>query len=415
MRARPNHLHDPQATSTRFERARLEIAQLGLGDSAELSHALALACRISAEALPADRVGVWLLQRDRVTLRRVELYQTHAHDPGAELIAFQRGAAYLEAIGTCRVVQADDAQRDPRTSELGPAYLVPLGIGAMLDAPIFRGGKVIGVVCHEHLGGPREWRPRDTDFACSVADMLGGLFEQAARLNAEAHLARALRMEALGRLAAGVAHDMNNVLAGVRLAAEALRRDPQADPAATAAEVIAQAERGERFTRQLLVFARGAPVSPTEQDLGALVRDLAPMLEALVGERCTLQVQVPPEPVLVSVDRAQLEQVLLNLVLNARDASWPDRRGAVLVSLSRQAGADGAPEAVLSVSDDGQGMAPEVLARVFEPFFSTKPPGEGTGMGLAIVHGLVEQAGGTVEAFSVQGRGATFSVRLTCA
>lgn len=403
-------------STARLERARLEIARLGLGDSHELSQALGTACRVSAQALQVERVGVWLLEPDGVTLRRVELYQAGDQDPGSARIAFARQTAYLEALATRRVVQADDALQDPRTVELVVDYLRPLGIGAMLDAPIFRGGRVVGVVCHEHLGGPRTWRARDGDFACSVADMLGGLFEQSARLEAESRLARAARMEALGRLAAGVAHDMNNVLSGVRLAAEVLVRAPASGPdlvQRASQEVIEHVDRGARLTQQLLAFCRGTPTPPGKLDLTALLRELEPGLRSLLGERCALRVQLPPAPCLVRAERSQLEQVVMNLALNARDAIPAARRGTVTLELRVQPRTGGAGrEALLSVTDDGEGMDPETRARAFEPFFSTKPAGQGTGMGLAIVYAITQRAGGSVDVVSAPGQGATFQVHL---
>lgn len=405
-------LEDRGTTTSRFERARLQIARLGLGDSEELSQVLGLACRISADALQVARVGVWLLHPDGVTLQRVEQYQAGAPAAGTEVLSFARGAPYLEAIRSRRVVQADDAQADPRTRELGPTYLGPLKIGAMLDAPIFRGGRVVGVVCHEHLGGPRAWSERDVHFAGAVADMLSGLFEQAARLEAEARLADALRMEALGRLAGAVAHDMNNVLTGVRLAAEALRRTP-GDPVVVeqaARDVIEQAASGERLTRQLLAFCRGQPAAPVELELGQLLRHLEPALRRLIADRCDLRLALPAGPCRVRADRSQLEQVVTNLVVNARDASLPERRGLVTVILNARPGDPGQGKAILSVVDDGSGMTAEVRARAFEPYFTTRSAG--TGMGLAIVYGLVQQAGGRVEVFSAPGQGATFVVTL---
>jgi CheY-like chemotaxis protein len=231
-------------------------------------------------------------------------------------------------------------------------------------------------------------------------------------------------MEALGRFAGGIAHDFNNLLTGILGAADLALYD-LADGAAAREdlEVIRDsARRAAALTGQILAFSRGGVVQPAVLGVAEVVGGLAPMLARLLGEPVRLVVEAPPPPPgggHVTADRGQLEQVLMNLVLNARDA-MPD--GGTLavrvedVDLARASAEHPgvAPGAWvrLAVSDTGVGMDEATQARVFEPFFTTKARGKGTGLGLATVYGIVTQAGGVVRAASAPGAGSTFTLYL---
>lgn len=239
-----------------------------------------------------------------------------------------------------------------------------------------------------------------------------------------AQLEAAQRLEAVGRLAGGVAHEINNALQGaIGFAAFALRALPPHDPVRDdVQQALKASERAAAITQDLLAFSRRQVLQPSAFDLGAVVGEFAPMLRQAVGRDRDLRLELPSRPVVVHADRGQLEQVLLNLTLNARDATRPG--GRITVRLERVAlgHADvrrlGHPElapggyARLEVSDTGHGMDPATAARIFEPFYSTKPPGQGTGLGLAVVHGIVHQSGGTIAVRTAPGEGSTFTVYL---
>jgi signal transduction histidine kinase/CheY-like chemotaxis protein len=237
----------------------------------------------------------------------------------------------------------------------------------------------------------------------------------------EEQLRQSQKMEAVGRLAGGVAHDFNNLLTIINGYAEMVLHDlPPDDPAAVPIrEIHAAGERAAALTRQLLAFSRRQVLSPQVLDLNALVADMGKMLRRLIGEDVLLEHVAGPSPPVLA-DRGQLEQVVLNLAVNARDAMPGGGRltlstAPLVVDETCPAPHPGVPAgsyAVLTVADTGYGMHPQTLARIFEPFFTTKEVGKGTGLGLAMVYGIIKQSGGFIYAASAPGRGATFTIYL---
>jgi PAS domain S-box-containing protein len=225
-----------------------------------------------------------------------------------------------------------------------------------------------------------------------------------------AQLRQAQKLEAVGRLAGGVAHDFNNLLtvitAGTRFAREAIPGNEAAH--ADLAEVDAAAARAAALTRQLLAFGRQQVLRPQVVDLNRVARDVAAMLRRVIGADVELLLALAPEPMRVHADPGQLELVLMNLAVNARDAM--PSGGTLRIETGR---VDGEPSQVmLVVRDTGIGMSEATQARVFEPFFTTKDVGAGTGLGLAIVFGIVRQAGGAIRVHSAPGAGTSFVILL---
>jgi PAS domain S-box-containing protein len=208
-----------------------------------------------------------------------------------------------------------------------------------------------------------------------------------------------------GRLAGGVAHDFNNLLTVITLSSHMLLDMLKPGCAGRAGEGRPDAaERASALTRQLLTFGRKDVLAPKVLDINASVREAESMLRRLIGEDILLVVELDPDAWPVTIDPGHLSQVLMNLSVNARDAM---PRGGTLASARPTRGSR-----VPAVSDSGMGMPSDVLARVFEPFFTSKGVGKGTGLGLAVVHGIVDQSGGRIEVESEPGRGATFSIYL---
>ncbi|MGZ8717308.1 MAG: PAS domain S-box protein, partial [Gaiellaceae bacterium] len=243
------------------------------------------------------------------------------------------------------------------------------------------------------------------------------------RISLEEQLRQSQKMEAIGKLAGGVAHDFNNLLTAINgysdLALESL--PPEEDDLRHSLEEIRRAgERAAELTRQLLAFSRQQVLKPEPVELSAIIEGYLAIFERLVGEDVTVHVKLDPKLPTVHADPGQLGQVLLNLVVNARDA-MPDggelRIETALVEIDGENGA-GAPPGryvTLAVTDTGLGMDELTVQRVFEPFFTTKPPGKGTGMGLSTVHGIVQQSGGTIVVRSKPNQGASFRVYLPVA
>jgi signal transduction histidine kinase len=232
--------------------------------------------------------------------------------------------------------------------------------------------------------------------------------EEALR-RSEMQLQQAQKMEAVGRLAGGVAHDFNNLLTVLLSGCEILADDYAADDPrrATLALIQRSADRAEQLTRQLLAFSRRQVLQPKVVDLNPIVSGMAPMLCRLIGEDVELVLQLAPDLGAVRADPGQIEQVIMNLAVNARDAM--PREGRLTVATENMDTAQG-PYVALKVSDTGAGIDAQTQARIFEPFFTTKPSGRGTGLGLATVHGIVEQHSGTVHVASAPDRGTTFTI-----
>jgi signal transduction histidine kinase len=232
----------------------------------------------------------------------------------------------------------------------------------------------------------------------------------------EAQLREAAKIEAVGQLAGGIAHDFNNVLTAVNGYADLLATELGDDPRAEDAREIGRAgHRAVELTRQLLAFARRQKLAPRPVDVNAVVANVIPMLMRLISEDITLVTCPADGPAVVEVDPSQLEQVLVNLAINARDAMPGGGQLTIATAIQK---ADyrrrhhlRGPAVLLTVADSGSGMSRDVLSRIFEPFFTTKAL-TGTGLGLATVHGIVSQSGGEIWADSSVGKGTTFSILL---
>lgn len=538
----------------RQNRALLELTAADASLFGDIAAAARAITRLAAETLGVERASVWLYTEDRAAIVATDLYERgrDLHSTGHRLTA-EAFPGYMAALEREPVLAADDARRDPRTIEFTESYLVPNGITSMLDAPIRAGGKVVGVLCHEHVGPARAWSLDEQNFAHAMAAMVslvlyvhelaraeeqvhevtdrlnlalesaqagtwsanlvdgtthwdadlchlfgrapsetcdalenlllcvhpddrervrneclqwrdtagelehefrvmlpdgsirhiasrGKLYRdvrgQAARIagvswdvtrskeseaaleRSEEQLRHAQRLESVGRLAGGVAHDFNNLLTVIggytQLAYARLEHD---HPVTEMLNMVSDAtERAAALTRQLLAFSRKQTLKPEVVDLNEAVAKIESILQRLIGEDITIETRLDPHLGAVLADPGQIEQVLLNLAVNARDA-MPD--GGLLRIETANTSLDRAPQdpasaplegrgVVLSVSDTGCGMDAGTKAQIFEPFFTTKEQGKGTGLGLATVYGIVMQSGGAIDVDSTPGAGTTF-------
>jgi len=489
----------------------------------------------AADTLGVARVSVWRYRAQGTAIECLDLFDAaeSQHSGGAVLEA-RTHPGYFAALAQEEVIAAEDAVTDPRTCEFAVDYLRPIGIGAMLDVPTTVGGVRDGVVCHEHVGGPRRWTEDEKTFAVAIGNLVSLTLERDVRRSAEERFRelaetidevfwitdaqksrmlyvspaferiwgrpgeslhdsplswvesihpedrarvsqaatteqvtgdydeeyrivrpdgtirwirdqafpvrdaagrvlrvvgvarditerhdlekqfrQAQKMEAVGQLAGGVAHDFNNILTAIQFNAALLQStDGLPDEAVECAQDIELAvQRATALTRQLLTFSRKQVMQTRNVDLNTVVTELTSMLRRIIGEDVVVQVQCAADPLPVHADPGMIEQVIMNLAVNARDA-MPD--GGIVVIETAAAVVQGVPYARLSVRDTGSGMTPEVRARVFEPFFTTKSAGRGTGLGLAMVHGTVEQHGGFIDIDSEVGRGTTVTVSIPC-
>lgn len=243
------------------------------------------------------------------------------------------------------------------------------------------------------------------------------IIRQQLQREAELHeqFLQAQKMESIGRLAGGIAHNFNNLMTIVIGHSDilAMAREDDADQVASVTEIRGAAVRAAKLTRQLLAFGRQETLAISPVDLNIVVRDMAALIGGVIGKNLSVHAEPAHGAVIISTDRAQLEQALLNLAVNARDA-MPDG-GTIRVTVTRRQDEDARAVGVLAVSDTGHGIAPEAQAHIFEPFFSTKDPASGSGLGLAMVYGFVQQTGGTISFTTTVGQGTTFELSFPLA
>lgn len=415
----------------RQHEALVKLSRMNMPD---IGTALRLLTETGAQTLGVDRVSVWLFTPDRSEIVCEHLYrvQVREHEQGLRLQA-GRYPRYFSAVQESRVLSANDARTDPRTSEFTDHYLVPLGITSMLPAPIRRHGEVIGVVCHEHTGPARMWTPEEQDFAASIADLAALLYEEfeldqaedalrAAQVqlleqqrrekeHVEAELARTrdalvrqTRLAAIGELAAGIAHDLRNPLGAIRNACHLLKRRVPAEDrkGAEYVRIVEEEVRAsDRIISNLLELARGKLPSKASVSLASVVEKA--FQQAHPVSEIRRRVSFESDPFMVWGDPTQLQQVLYNLILNATQAMGTE--GEIRITARHAGGND-----EILVSDDGPGVPAAQRAQVFEPLFTTKA--EGTGLGLTICRQLIERHGGSIELLANGHPGATFAIRL---
>lgn len=523
----------------------LQLAQSQNIQEGRLAQAFVEVTEVTAQLLKVERVSIWLFTPDQTKFRCQDLYEqrTQKHSQGDELNRVDY-PCYFQALEEHRCVAAHDARTDPRTAEYTHNYLIPLGITSMLDMAVRLHGQMVGTICLEHIGLPRQWLTEEEVFAGSLADTVAlalgayerqqanealrhseeqyrDLFENAndvmytqdlqgkflavnkkaeqltgylrteavdlqitqliapeylelikaniaKKLNGEAdqtiyeveiickdgrrvpvevnsrllyedgcpvgiqgiardiserklleeQLRQAQKMEAIGRLAGAVAHDFNNLLTAILGYSQLLLRRLGSGEAMRKelVEIEKAGQRAAALTNQLLTFSRKQVFEPQVLNLNPIVTDIEQMLRRLIGEDIDLAVALAPELGRVKADRGQLEQVIMNLAVNSRDAM--PQGGTLTIATAnveiKSVVGEIKPGAyvTLTVSDTGIGMDRETQARIFEPFFTTKEAGKGTGLGLATVYGIVKQSGGSIECISEVGKGTLFRIYL---
>jgi PAS domain S-box-containing protein len=372
----------------------------------------------------------WLRRRAEDRLRRVEeRFKLLIEGIGdvlflldADLVVEYASPSVERVLGR----RPEDVQGRPATELLLPSAAAPeRGLREILEGQAPRGA-------FELRGAHRTGPPKTLE--ATVGDLrahpgIRGFVLTARDVTEQREVERqalqAHRLDSIGRLAGGLAHDFNNILGVVLGAAELALTEPEVPPALQhlISDIREAGEKAGRLTRQLLQFARRQPTAPKVFSLRELAADLAPLLRRLIGEDVELVLDLGDDAASVSADPSQIEQVLLNLAVNARDAMPEGGRLAIetrLLELDAEAAArrDGLPAGVyasLVVRDDGGGMTEEIRLRALEPFFSTKDPASGTGLGLSICFGIVRQAGGSLLIESEVGRGTRVEVILPCA
>jgi signal transduction histidine kinase/CheY-like chemotaxis protein len=437
-RAMRASLQERQALLEKLARIELSISR-----RAPLGEVLDSITEGAAELFGDDVVGLRLLDSE---------------DPGHLVLVSSRGLSPDQKrvlrrapLGSSVSGQAFVQERlvilgDYEHSDLGRAELRADGLRAAMSAPVSEDGKVVGsltVATHqdgrEYSSSEQEMlqalaehaslaltdarmieamRTAEKEKDAMLADLLHGI-EQRAEL--EGQLRQSQKMDAVGQLAGGIAHDFNNLLMVIlgysQLVAESLGED---DPCVDSVhEISGAAERAAALTRQLLASSRQEVVQPQTIDLNQAVPNLLKLLRRMLRESIAFELDLTPGVWSTNIDQSQLEQVIVNLTVNAGDAM--SGGGTLRVATENRtvdaedAGVAAGDYVVLSVTDTGAGMAADVAARAFEPFYTTKPRGSGTGLGLATVYGIVQQAGGAIDLQSAPGCGTTATVYFPAA
>jgi signal transduction histidine kinase/DNA-binding response OmpR family regulator len=386
---------------------------------------LAITCRELADAFDLDHATAAVL--DASSTEATVVASHHRDGPPqllGETVRLADSPAAQQVFHRQASLAVLDVAGDPRLASVLDR-LRRAGIASLLAVPVVFDGKAVAALV---LGTaqPREFSEQDIKLAECVAQQVAGVLarlrlnEERRQLEQQYHHAQ--KMEALGRLTGSVAHDFNNILTVIMGNTEVvlshLRDD---DRFRGEMDQIRQAtDRAASLTRQLLAFSRHQVLELQVLDVNDVLKGMAGMLRTLVGEDIDLQLVFDTAPARVKVDNGQLEQVIMNLVVNARDAM--PKGGRLLleahnVELSdayahQHADVSSGPYVMIAVSDTGTGMTAETRAKAFEPFFTTKQKGKGTGLGLATVHGIVAQSGGHVWLYSELGQGTTVKVYL---
>lgn len=334
---------------------------------------------------------------------------------------------------------ARERHRQARAAYLAAPHPRPMGAaqaelaGRRRDGSTFRAEIALSLIpLGEEGGGDGQFCVlavvRDSTQRLAAEEERARLEFLADRAQLERQVGEAQRLEGLGQLAGGMAHDFNNVLAVISSYASFVHQEVASEPPTGKWRKVSQdleelenaADRAAALTRQLLAYSRTQQAEPQVLDVNEVIRGLADLLGRTVGGRIELVLELDPELGRVLADHGQLEQVLVNLAVNARDA-MPDGGRLTIRTADAQVDDPDLPGLVygrlgriarLDVADTGGGMTPDVVSRAFEPFFTTKPTGLGAGLGLATVHGIIRRAGGRLEVSSAPGRGTTMTVLL---
>ena len=259
----------------------------------------------------------------------------------------------------------------------------------------------------------------ETQEGLSVSAAIRDLTE---RRKLEQQFRQAQKMESIGTLAGGIAHDFNNLLTVILSYSSSLADELQGDAKRqrAAGQIHEAAERGAALTRQMLAFSRQQVLQVRPVNLNDVIMNLLSMLRRIIGEHIEIETSLSDDLQVIKADPGQLEQVLMNLCVNARDAMPGGGRLTLKTQnivldegfIQRHIGSSTGPHVCLTVSDSGTGMDAQTQTRIFEPFFTTKEAGRGTGLGLAMVYGVVKQTGGSIWVYSEVGKGTTFNVYL---
>jgi signal transduction histidine kinase/HAMP domain-containing protein len=383
--------------------------------------------------IPFDRIVVNFIDPEKGAVRNVYMSGEQIQDRSAELTYPLEGSGNAEMVRTksTLLIQTEDFDEyQDRFPMLLSTYQA--GFRSIMNVPLFSKGKVIGGLLLRSRK-PYAYTDKEVRLAERIGSQIAGAIANAQlytelidteneRVTLEEQFRQSQKMEAVGRLAGGVAHDFNNILTIIKGYGQlCLMKSPEKhSPEEDIAEILKAADRAADLTRQLLAFSRRQVMEMKVLDLNSLLMNLEKMLRRIIGEDVVLAMNLAGNLGRIKADPGQIEQVIINLAVNARDAMLSGGRLTIETAdivldddyVRSHVGMNPGHYVWLAVSDTGTGMTPEVKERVFEPFFTTKENGKGTGLGLSMVYGIVKQSGGNVSVYSEPGHGSVFKIYL---
>ena len=403
----------------RYSECLAELVQLAV-DARDPQVVLSWVPAIALRALQADAAMVWLADGDAQNCHLVSSDPVLADEPLGSRVPNRPGSAPGFFLAQGAPVRVAD-YRDERRFAVPQAYL-DAGFTSALAVPLSDRGRCIGALV-VHSSTLRAFGDDELGFLESLSNLLATSLQRA---RSEEALNHAQRLESVGQLTGGIAHDLNNLLTVIQGNLQVLEELPELADEAHALQLVAAAarasKRGAELTSKLLAFARRQVLEPSAVDTNALLRSLSDMLQRTLDQRIAIEVDAPPCPPCLA-DAGQLESALLNIAINARDAmpgggslrfhaepctALPDDVHGGLESREGDPG----EFVAISITDSGHGMTAEVKERAFEPFFTTKESGRGTGLGLSTVYGFVKQSRGGITIRSAPGAGTTVTLYI---
>lgn len=399
-----------------FLRLRDTLTALTLMHYADVRDAFAVIAKAAAAALQVGRVSLWRYNRSFSAITCVATWQDGEADHDPMTISRESHPVYWRRLHEDRTLPIDDAVHHPALAEFQADYVPRHRIGALLDSSVRADGRTFGIVCAEHLGTPRTWSRLERLFVASLADRVGLAILMDEQRQAERLMLHAQKMEALGLMAAGLAHDFNNVLSVVLSSSEmALHAIEHGQDVTEELQAIHDtARQTTAMTRRLLAVARREPMRCERVELNAVLHETQTLAQRLLPANVKLTAALTSAPLVISVDRGFLDQAMINLLTNAAQ-SMPDGGQVFLETAPHHSEGElqfgvyvpAGNYVRLSVRDEGGGIDASELSRVFDPFFSTKGQ-RGTGLGLAVVYNGMQQHDGLVAVQSATGAGCTF-------
>ncbi len=387
----------------------------------------------ASRAIGTERVGVWFFEENGTRLVNIDNYESirQTHSSGA-ILQEHEYRNELAALKNAKYVDAYDPLTDPRTAGYAEDYLKPNRITSMLDAIIRSGGRNIGVLCFEHVDKQHRWEDDEITFACQLSNQVAlsisnreGKQAEKEREKLQEQLNQAQKMESIGNLAGGIAHDFNNILSSIigytELALDEVEKDTSIED--DLQEVYHAGNRARDLVKQILTFARQSDEKLKPIQIDIIVQEVLKFIRASIPTTIEIKQNIESESLIMG-SSTQAHQILMNLCTNAAYAM--ENEGGTLevnlqdITVDRSTnwelpGLKFGDYIEMKVSDTGTGIQPEILKNIFDPYFTTKGPGEGTGMGLAMVHGIVDSYGGKIMVDSILGKGTVFTIYLPIA